>query len=59
MSGLPMAYTPAQHRLFEMAAHNSQAATRVGIPQATAQKMASEGIKDKPKKLAHALRTMK
>lgn len=54
-----MPYNLQQHRLFEMAAHNPQAAQRVGIPQATAQKMASEGIKDKPQKLAHALRNMK
>lgn len=51
-----MPYTPAQHRLFEAAAHNPDIAKRTGIPQDKARKMASEGIKDKPKKLAALLK---
>jgi hypothetical protein len=51
-----MPWTPAQHRLFEAAAHNQSVATRSGIPQQTAQKMAKEGAKSDPKKLAEALR---
>ncbi len=50
-----MPYTQKQHRLFEAAAHNPKVAQRVGIPVQQAQKMASEGIKDKPKKLAAVL----
>ncbi len=52
-----MPWSPAQHRLFEAAAHNPQVAQRTGIPQATASRMASEGIK-KPSgpQLAQALR---
>ena len=51
-----MPWTPKQHRLFEAAAHSKEVAKRVGIPQQQAKKMASEGIKDKPKKLANMLR---
>lgn len=51
-----MPYTPKQHRLFEAAANNPAVAKRVGIPQDKAAKMASEGIKDKPKKIAALLR---
>jgi hypothetical protein len=40
-----MPYTPAQHRLFEAAAHSPQIAQAHGIPVGSAQKMASEGIK--------------
>ena len=40
-----MPYTPAQHRLFQAAAHNPDISKSSGIPQATAAKMASEGIK--------------
>ena len=56
-----MPWTPKQHRLFEAAAHNPQIATRVGIPQAKASQMASEGIKrpalpkPNPNSLARAL----
>ena len=50
-----MPWTPAQHRLFEAAAHNPEIAKRKGIPQAQAKKMAAEGIKHDPKKLAKAL----
>lgn len=51
-----MPYTAKQHRLFEAAAHNPAVAKRVGIPVDTAKKMASEGVKDKPKKLAALLK---
>ena len=51
-----MPWSPAQHRLFEAAAHNSAVAQAKGIPQQKAAQMASEGIKDKPKKLAAALK---
>lgn len=40
-----MPWNPAQHRLFEAAAHNPDIAKRKGIPQATAQRLASEGVK--------------
>ena len=40
-----MPYTAKQHRLFEAAAHNPAIAKERGIPQGTAAKMASEGIK--------------
>lgn len=43
-----MPYNPAQHRLFEAAAHNPAVAKRVGIPVQTAAKMAHEGIKKGP-----------
>lgn len=51
-----MPWTPAQHRLFEAAAHDPKVAKRVGIPQDKAAQMAAEGIKHDPKKLAKALR---
>jgi hypothetical protein len=51
-----MPWTPAQHRLFEAAAHNPAIAKEKGIPQAKAKKMASEGIKHDPKKLGEALK---
>lgn len=51
-----MPWTPKQHRLFEAAAHNPQIAKEVGIPKEQAKKMASEGIKHAPKKLAEALK---
>lgn len=47
-------WQPNQHRLFEAAASSPQVAARVGIPQAKAAQMASEGIKRKS--LAQALR---
>ena len=50
-----MPWNPAQHRLFEAAKHDPAVAKRVGIPQAQAAKMASEGIKDEPKKLGKIL----
>ena len=42
-----MPWTPAQHRLFEFVAHSPAKAAAEGIKigQATAQRMASEGIK--------------
>ena len=51
-----MPWTLEQHRLFEAAAHDPKIAQRVGIPQDKAKQMASEGIKDKPKKIAALLR---
>jgi len=54
-----MPWSPAQHRLFEAAAHDSEIAKRKGIPQAKAAQMASEGIKKKPpdpRKLGRMLR---
>ena len=52
-----MPYNIQQHKLFEAAAHDPKVAKRVGIPQGTAQKMASEGVKKDPHKLAKALMT--
>lgn len=55
-----MPWNPAQHRLFEAAAHDAGLAKRVGIPQGQAAKMASEGIKGKsksyPQRLAEKLK---
>lgn len=51
-----MPYTLQQHKLFEAAAHDPAVAKRVDIPVATAKKMAHEGVKPNPKKLAEALR---
>lgn len=57
-----MPWTPAQNKLFRAAAHNPAIAKSSGIPQATAEKMAGEGIKmldlppAKPKQLAKAIR---
>lgn len=51
-----MPYTPAQHRLFEAAAHNPEIAKSKGIPQQQAAKMASEGVKPNSQSLAAALR---
>lgn len=50
-----MPWSPSQHRLFELAAHDPKAAKRVGIPQAQAAKMASEGIKTKAHKMGEIL----
>jgi len=49
-------WNPAQHRLFEAAAHNPAVAQRVGIPQQQAAKMASEGIKKKGQMMAEKLK---
>ena len=45
-----MPWSPAQHRLFEWAAHNPQAAQAQGyhIPPTQAAKMAHEGIATNP-----------
>jgi len=51
-----MPWTAAQHRLFEAAAHNPSVAKARGIPQQQAAKMAHEGIKHDPKKLAEGLK---
>lgn len=40
-----MPWTPAQHRLFEAAAHNPKIAASHGMSQSKAAQMASEGIK--------------
>ena len=50
-------YNEQQHKLFEAAAHSASVAKRVGIPQETATKMAHEGVKKDPKKMAKALMT--
>ena len=52
-----MPYNEAQNRLFRAAEHNPAIAKKVGILQATAAKMASEGVKKDPHKLAKALMT--
>lgn len=44
-----MPWTGKQHRLFEAAAHSPAVAKRVGIPQAKAAQMASEGVKKSSK----------
>lgn len=56
-----MPWSPAQHRLFEAAAHNPAIARAKGIPQPQAAQMASEGVKPKSKAqvLATALQKMK
>lgn len=51
-----MPWTPAQNKLFRAAEHNPAIAKSAGIPQATAAKLAHEGIKPSPKHLAKALR---
>lgn len=51
-----MPYTLEQHKLFEAAAHDPKVAKRVNIPVEKAKKMAHEGVKPSPKKLAEALR---
>lgn len=50
-----MPYTESQNKLFRAAEHNPAIAKKVGIPQATAAKMAHEGVKKDPHKLAQAL----
>jgi len=40
-----MPYNAKQNRLFQAAAHNAKFAAKVGIPQATAKKLAAEGVK--------------
>ena len=55
----PMPWSPAQHRLFKAAAHNSAIAREHGMTPQKASSMAHEGIKPSAKQqaLAHALRT--
>jgi hypothetical protein len=50
-----MPYSTKQNKLFRAAEHNPAIAKKVGIPQATAAKMAHEGVKKDPHKLAQAL----
>jgi hypothetical protein len=50
-----MPYSAKQNKLFRAAEHNPKIAKKVGIPQATAAKMAHEGVKKDPKQLAKAL----
>ena len=52
-------YNEAQHRLFEAASHSKEVSKRVGIPMEKAKQMASEGVKNKPAKMAKALMTGK
>jgi len=55
-----MPWNPAQHRLFEAAAHDPEIAKRKGISQSTAADLAAEGIKrTKNQRLAKALATHK
>ena len=50
-----MPYSAKQNKLFRAAEHNPEIAKKVGIPQATAKKLASEGVKHNPQTLAKAL----
>jgi hypothetical protein len=50
-----MPYSAKQNKLFRAAEHNPEIAKKVGIPQATAAKMAHEGVKHNPHQLAKAL----
>jgi len=50
-----MPYSAKQNKLFRAAEHNPAIAKKVGIPQATAKKLANEGVKKDPHKLAQAL----
>ena len=50
-----MPYSAKQNKLFRAAKHNAEIAKKVGIPQATAAKMAHEGVKHNPHQLAKAL----
>jgi len=50
-----MPYSAKQNKLFRAAEHNPAIAKKVGIPQATAKKLAAEGVKKDPHKLAQAL----
>ena len=40
-----MPYTAKQNKLFRAAEHNAKIAKSAGIPQATAKKLAAEGVK--------------
>ena len=50
-----MPYSAKQNKLFRAAEHNPAIAKKVGIPQSTAKKLAAEGVKKDPHKLAQAL----
>ena len=52
-----MPFSASQNKLFRAAEHNPEIAKKVGIPQATAAKMAHEGVKKNPHKLAKVLMT--
>ena len=51
-----MPYTQRAHNFFEAVAHGGANKPHPGLSKDQAAKMAGEGIKDKPKKLAKALR---
>jgi hypothetical protein len=53
-----MPWTAKQNKLFRAAEHNPAIAKSAGIPQATAKKLAHEGVigKPSPKQYAKALR---
>lgn len=46
-----MPYTAKQNRLFWAAAKSKDVAAKVDIPQATAKRLAKEGVKRKPKSI--------
>ena len=50
-----MPYNEAQNRLFRAAEHNPKIAKAHGMSHETAKKLANEGVKKDPKKLAMAL----
>ena len=50
-----MPWTPAQHRLFEAAAHSPEVAASYGLTVAKAAGMAAEGVKKGPTLKAKAL----
>lgn len=50
-----MPYNEAQNKLFRAAEHNPKIAKKVGMSQATAKKLANEGVKHNPQQLAQAL----
>lgn len=45
-----MPYTAKQNKLFRAAEHNPKIAKSAGIPQATAKKLAAQGVKRSPVK---------
>lgn len=52
-----MPYTEAQNKLFRAAEHNPAIAKAHGMSHETAKKLANEGVKKDPKKMARALMT--
>ena len=50
-----MPYSEAQNRLFRAAEHNPKIAKAHGMSHETAKKLANEGVKKDPHKLAKAL----